>query len=80
MAFRPETVKPINEPANILLFEPHSLSRGERELIATDVSCANECRSLPRRIHGAYAAHFLGDEALVLQAKVDPNQRTCRRR
>ena len=71
MAFRPETAKPINELANILLFEPHSLSRGERELIATHVSCANECQFC-QTIHGAYAAHFLGDEALVLQAKVDP--------
>ena len=71
MAFRPETAKPINELANILLFEPHSLSRGERELIATHVSCANECEFC-QTIHGAYAAHFLGDEALVLQAKVDP--------
>src|SRR4051794_33218262 len=71
MAFRPETAKPINELANILLFEPHSLSRGERELIATHVSCANECEFC-QTIHGAYAAHFLGDDALVLQAKVDP--------
>jgi len=71
MAFRPETAKPINELANILLFEPHSLSRGERELIATHVSCANECEFC-QTVHGAYAAHFLGDEALVLKAKVDP--------
>ena len=71
MAFRPETAKPINELANILLFEPHSLSRGERELIATHVSCANDCEFC-QTIHGAYAAHFLGDESLVQQAKVDP--------
>jgi uncharacterized peroxidase-related enzyme len=71
MAFRPETAKPINELANILLVEPHSLSRGERELIATHVSCANDCEFC-QTVHGAYAAHFLGDEALVLQAKVDP--------
>ena len=71
MALRPETAKPINELANILLFEPHSLSRGERELIATHVSCANDCEFC-QTVHGAYAAHFLGDEALVLQAKVNP--------
>ena len=53
MAFRPETAKPINELANILLLEPHSLSRGERELIATHVSCANECQFC-QTIHGAY--------------------------
>src|SRR4029079_14596175 len=71
MAFRPETAKPINELANILLFADHSLSRGERELIATHVSCANECEFC-QTVHGAYAAQFLGDEALVLKAKVDP--------
>jgi len=71
MAFRPETAKPINELANILLFADHSLTRGERELIATHVSCANDCEFC-QTVHGAYAAYFLGDEALVLKAKVDP--------
>jgi uncharacterized peroxidase-related enzyme len=72
MAFRPETAKPINELANILLFEPHSLSQGERELIATYVSSENECRFC-QTVHGAFAAHYLGgDEALVQQVKEDP--------
>jgi len=72
MAFRPETAKPINELANILLFEPHSLSQGERELIATYVSARNECRYC-HTIHGAVAAHHLGgDEALVRDVKCDP--------
>ena len=44
MAFRPETAKPLNELANILLHGPHSLTPGERELIATFVSAENECR------------------------------------
>ena len=71
MAFRPETAKPINELANILLFEPHSLSRGERELIATVTSAENDCRYC-QTIHGAIAAHHLdGNEALVRQVKVD---------
>jgi uncharacterized peroxidase-related enzyme len=74
MAFRPETAKPINELANILLHEPHSLTQGERELIATYVSSANECRFC-QTVHGAYAAyHHGGDEALVQQVKADPER------
>jgi len=72
MAFRPETAKPLNELANILLHGPHSLTPGERELIATFVSAENECRFC-QTVHGAIAAHHLGgDEALVQQVKADP--------
>ena len=35
MAFRPETAKPLNELAEVLLHAPNSLNPGERELIAT---------------------------------------------
>jgi uncharacterized peroxidase-related enzyme len=74
MAFRPETAAPLNELANILLHEPHSLTPGERELIATAVSSANDCRFC-QTVHGAIAAHHLGgDEALVQQVKVEPEQ------
>jgi uncharacterized peroxidase-related enzyme len=72
MAFRPETAQPLNDLANILLFQPHSLTQGERELIATYVSAENECRFC-QTVHGAFAAHYLGgDEALVAQVKADP--------
>jgi hypothetical protein len=40
MMFRPETAKPLNELADILLHGPHTLTPGERELIATFVSPA----------------------------------------
>ena len=43
MAFRPETAKPLNELAEILLQGPSTLSRGERELIASYVSSQNDC-------------------------------------
>ncbi len=44
MAFRPETAKPMNELAEILLRdENNSLSRGERELIGAYVSYLNDC-------------------------------------
>ena len=42
MAFRPETAKPLNELAEILLHAPNSLAPGERELIATYVSSLND--------------------------------------
>ena len=72
MTFRPETAKPLNELVDVLLRGPHSLTPGERELIATYVSARNDCRYC-QTIHGAIAAHHLGgDEALVLNVKHDP--------
>jgi uncharacterized peroxidase-related enzyme len=69
MAFRPETAAPINQLADVLLRGPHTLSPGERELIATYVSSLNDCRYC-QTIHGAIAAHHLdGNEDLVLQVK-----------
>jgi uncharacterized peroxidase-related enzyme len=65
MAFRPETAKPLNELVDILLRGPHSLSRAERELIATYVSSKNDCRYC-QTIHGAVAAHHLKDEEVVV--------------
>jgi uncharacterized peroxidase-related enzyme len=72
MTFRPETAKPLNEIVDILLRGPHTLSPGERELIATYVSSQNDCRYC-QTIHGAIAAHHLdGNEDLVLSVKLDP--------
>jgi len=65
MVYRPETAKPLNELVEVLLRAPHSLSPGERELIATYVSSENDCRYC-QTIHGAIAAHHLdGNEDLV---------------
>ena len=71
MNFRPETARPLNELVDVLLRGPHTLTPGERELIATYVSARNDCRYC-QTIHGAVAAHHLGDEALVLNVKRDP--------
>ncbi len=72
MAFRPETARPLNELVDVLLRGPHSLSPGERELIATYVSSQNDCRYC-QTIHGAIAAHHLGgNEDLVVTVKADP--------
>ena len=71
MMFRPETAKPLNELVDVLLCGPHTLSRGERELIATYVSARNDCKFC-QTIHGAIAAHHLGgDEDLVQCVKLD---------
>jgi uncharacterized peroxidase-related enzyme len=70
LAFRPETARPLNELVDILLRGPHSLTRGERELIAAFVSAQNDCYYC-ETIHGAIAAHHLGDEAVVVSVKSD---------
>jgi uncharacterized peroxidase-related enzyme len=71
LAFRPETARPLNELADILLHAPNSLSAADRELIATYVSYLNDCHFC-QSIHGAVAAaHLDGDEELVRRVKAD---------
>jgi uncharacterized peroxidase-related enzyme len=74
MAFRPETARPLNALVDVLLQGPSTLSKGERELIATFVSSRN-CTRYCHSIHGAIAAaHLGGNEALVKQVKTDFTQ------
>ena len=71
MTYRPETAAPINELVNILLRSESTLSRGERELIATHVSRRNNC-FFCQTIHGAVAAAQLDQgEALVEKVETD---------
>ncbi len=71
MAYRPETAKPLNELAEILLHAPNLLAPGERELIATYVSYLNDCYFC-QTVHGAIAAaHLNDDEQLVKRVKAD---------
>ena len=58
MAFRPETAKPLNELAEALLRSDNSLSRGDRELIATYVSYLNDC-FFCQNAHGGLAQHYM---------------------
>lgn len=58
MAFSPETAQPINELAEILLRNDNTLTRGERELIATYVSALNDC-FFCQNAHGGIAQHYL---------------------
>ena len=71
MTYRPETAAPINELVNILLRGESTLTRGERELIATHVSWRNDC-FFCQTIHGAVAAAQLDhNEDLVWKVKTD---------
>ncbi|MDQ2811552.1 MAG: peroxidase-related enzyme [Actinomycetota bacterium] len=69
--FRPETARPLNELAEVLLRGPSSLTPGERELIAAYVSSLNECQYCCSS-HSAYAAAQLpGGMALVEEVRAD---------
>ena len=73
MRFRPETAKPLNELAEVLLRGPHPLSPGERELIAAYVSGLNECRFCCDS-HSAFAAAQLDQGMhLVDQVRAGPD-------
>jgi uncharacterized peroxidase-related enzyme len=71
MRFRAETAKPLNELAEVLLRGPHTLPRGERELIAAYVSGLNDC-AFCRDSHSAFAAAQLHEGmTLVEQVRAD---------
>jgi len=74
MAFSPETAKPLNALAEVLLRDDNNtLSRGERELIATYVSSLNDC-FFCQNIHGAIAGHYLNCDIPAIDAvKADYN-------
>jgi uncharacterized peroxidase-related enzyme len=74
MTYRPETSKPLNDLAEVLLRGPSTLSRGERELIGAYVSSRNDCHYCSS-IHSAIAAHQLeGGEELVEKTKQNIEQ------
>jgi uncharacterized peroxidase-related enzyme len=71
MAFSPETAKPLNALAEVLLRSPSTLSAADREMIATFVSSQNDCYFC-QHAHGAVAAYRLnGNENLVNHVKMD---------
>ncbi|MER5420470.1 carboxymuconolactone decarboxylase family protein [Streptosporangium roseum] len=71
--YRPQTALPMAQLAEVLLCGEHSLSRGERELIATYVSSLNDC-GFCTRSHAAFAAAQLpGGMDLVCQVTDDPD-------
>lgn len=59
MAFRPETAKPLNALAEVLLRDDNNtLTRGERELIGAYVSALNDC-FFCHNVHGALAQYYM---------------------
>jgi uncharacterized peroxidase-related enzyme len=65
MAFSPDTAKPLNALAEVLLRAPNSFSEADREMIATYVSSQNDCYFC-QHAHGAVTAYRLnGNEKLV---------------
>ena len=59
MSYSPETAKPMNELAEILLRnDDNSLTKGERELIGAYVSYLNDC-FFCQSVHGAMAGHYM---------------------
>lgn len=73
MAFSPETAKPLNELAETLLRSENSLTRGERELIATYVSSLNDC-FFCQNAHGGIAQHYLQCDLASLDKMVKDYQ------
>ncbi|MET0637429.1 MAG: carboxymuconolactone decarboxylase family protein [Chitinophagaceae bacterium] len=73
MAYRPETARPLNELAEVLLHdEDNTLSRGDRELIGTYVSSLNDC-FFCQNVHGAMAQHYLEcDTSFIDGVKANP--------
>lgn len=72
MAFRPDTAAPLNQLAEILMRGENTLTRGERELIATYVSSLNDC-FFCQNAHGGLAQHYLQcDMAFIDEVKRDP--------
>ena len=68
LQYRPDTGRLISEMADVLLRQENSLSRGERELIATYVSSLNECEFCTSS-HAEFAAAQL-DQGMPLVADV----------
>lgn len=69
--YSPETARPLNELAEILLRGPSTLTTAEREMIASWVSYQNECHFC-HTSHGAAVAHNLdGDLSIIDDIKQD---------
>ena len=72
MAFSPETSKPLNALAEVLLRDDNNtLTRGERELIGAYVSSLNDC-FFCQNVHGAMAQYYMNcDMQLIDEIKRD---------
>lgn len=71
LAYCPETAKPLTELAEVLLRRESTLTRGERELIASYVSSLNECIFCSNSHSAIAACELNGDKELVEAVKDD---------
>ncbi len=67
MNFRPDAALALNQLAQTLLADAASLSRSEREMIASFVSHQNDCLFC-MKTHGAIAAHLPGCNTELMQS------------
>jgi uncharacterized peroxidase-related enzyme len=71
LSLKPDVAKPLSAFMEVLMRNENSLSRGERELIATYVSYLNNC-FFCENAHGAVAQHYLQcDLNFIMQVKKD---------
>ena len=70
LEYRKDTAAPIRELTQILLRGQSTLTEGERELIATVVSSANQC-TFCTAAHTAAANVLLGEEESSVKVKTD---------
>ena len=71
LSLRPDVAKPLSGFMEVLMRDENSLSRGERELIATYVSYLNNCLFC-ELAHGGVAQHYLQcDLDFIEQIKSD---------
>ncbi|HMC86548.1 MAG TPA: peroxidase-related enzyme [Chitinophagaceae bacterium] len=68
--YRTDTALPIRQLTQILLRGESTLSKGERELIASVVSSGNECRFCTAA-HTAVADLYMGDPAIADGVKIN---------
>src|SRR5689334_24709251 len=71
LRYRPETGRPISELAEVLLRGPSTLTRGERQLIAAQVSALNECQYCTASHAATAAAQLPGGMDLLEQVRAD---------
>ena len=80
--FSPQTARPLNDLAEVLLVEDSTLTRAERELIASSVSHWNDCHFC-HTSHGAAAAALMEQPVSLIadikngleQTEVSPKMR-----
>lgn len=71
LSLRPDVAKPLSQFCEVLMRAENSLTRGERELIATYVSSLNDC-FFCENAHGGVAQHYLQcDLTFIDQVKGD---------